>query len=490
MNAYYINYHMSPKRMIRILCFIFTVCLLTSCGAERRALESGSTPNVVVIFVDDMGYSDIGSYGATDYTTPHLDKMAREGVRFTDFYVSQPICSASRAALLTGSYSNRIGIHSAIGPSDTHGIHDNEVTLAELFKSKGYATAMYGKWHLGHHPIFLPTRHGFEEFYGIPYSNDMWPYEPVNPSRWEDLPTIEGEKVVGYNTDQTRFTTDFTNRAVAFIERNTAQGKSFFLYLAHPMPHTPISVSREREGHSGAGLYGDVIKEIDWSVGKVLEALQKAGHDEDTLVIFSSDNGPRLNFGNHAGSAKPLREGKATTFEGGVRVPFIARWPGMIPRGLEVSTPAMTIDVFPTLVGLLQANLPDHPIDGKSIWSLITGESSTPSQEAYYFYNRQNELHAIRSGKWKLHFPHTYRTMDGQELGKDGSPGKYDFTAEIGLALYNLESDIAEAHDLSGQYPDIVERLSRLADAKREELGDALTGVIGTDLREPGRIVN
>ena len=475
--------------MMRTFCLAFMLCALIACEAQQQqAVVPPSTPNVVIIFVDDMGYADIGSYGATAYTTPHLDRMAHEGVRFTDFYVSQPVCSASRAALLTGTYSNRIGIHGALGPRNTHGIHDTEVTLAELFKSKGYATAIYGKWHLGHHPPFLPTRHGFDDFYGIPYSNDMWPYHPENPEHWGDLPTIEGEEIVGYNTDQSRFTTDFTNRAVAFIERSVAQETPFFVYLAHPMPHVPLFVSEEREGHSEAGLYGDVIKEIDWSVGQVLETLRQAGIDEQTLVIFTSDNGPWLSYGNHAGSAGPLREGKGTAWDGGVRVPFIARWPGRLPEGLEVSTPAMTIDVFPTLAERIQADLPDHPIDGKSMWSLMTGESTASPQEAYYFYYRHNELHAMRSGKWKLQFPHTYRTMIGQEPGKDGMPGNYDYAAETGLALYDLESDIAESHDLSSQFPDVVERLSRMADAKRAELGDRLTGVTGTGVREPGRV--
>ncbi len=467
---------------------VFFLLALTACGTAQEAATPPSLPNVVVIFVDDMGYADLGAYGATAYTTPHLDRMAAEGVRFTDFYVSQPVCSASRAALLTGAYSNRIGIHGALGPKNTHGIHDDEVTLGELFQSKGYATAMYGKWHLGHHPVFLPTRHGFDDYYGIPYSNDMWPNHPENPEAWSDLPTIEGEEIVGYNTDQSRFTTDFTNRAVAFIERSAAQDRPFFLYLAHPMPHVPLFVSEEREGHSEAGLFGDVIKEIDWSVGQVVAALQEAGVENNTLVLFASDNGPWLSYGNHAGSAHPLREGKGTAFDGGVRVPFIAKWPGVIPEGRTVTTPAMTIDVFPTLAGLIEAPLPAHPIDGQSIWPLLTGESTTSPQPAYYFWYRQNELHAMRSGKWKLQFPHTYRSMIGQTPGQDGMPGKYDYTPEIGLALFDLENDIGEEHDVSAQFPEVVERLTRLADAKRAELGDKLTGVVGTGVREPGRV--
>ena len=473
--------------MTRALSLLLLLALSIACEAPPQEQAPSPTPNVVIIFIDDMGYADIGSYGATAYTTPYLDAMAEEGVRFTDFYVSQAVCSASRAALLTGTYSNRIGIHGALGPSNTHGIHDDEVTLAELFKSKGYATAIYGKWHLGHHPTFLPTRHGFDDFYGIPYSNDMWPFHPENPEAWGNLPTIEGEETVGLNTDQTRFTTDFTDRAVAFIRAQAEQETPFFLYLAHPMPHVPLFVAEEREGHSGAGLYGDVIKEIDWSVGQVVDALKQAGIDDNTLVLFASDNGPWLSYGNHAGSALPLREGKGTAFEGGVRVPFLARWPGTLPQGLEVSTPAMTIDIFPTLAALIGADLPEHPIDGRPIWSLMTGETTTSPHEAYFFYYRRNELHAMRSGKWKLHFPHTYRSMVGQEMGGDGIPGKYNYGAEIGLALYDLDADIGESNNLAAEYPEVVAQLTQLAEAKRMELGDALTGIEGTGTRAPGQ---
>lgn len=475
--------------MQRISSFmIAALVLLSGCEAPPPTVSPPAAPNVVIIFVDDMGYADIGAYGATAYSTPHLDQMALEGVRFTDFYVSQPVCSASRTALLTGMYSNRLGIHGALGPGNTHGLHADEVTLAELFRSKAYATAIYGKWHLGHHAPFLPTRHGFDDLYGIPYSNDMWPFHPENPEAWGDLPTLEGEAVVGYNTDQTRFTTDFTERGVAFIEQSVAAGTPFFLYLAHPMPHVPLFVSEEREGHSGAGLYGDVIKEIDWSVGQILAALETAGVDDETLVLFASDNGPWLSYGNHAGTAGPLREGKGTVFEGGVRVPFLARWPGVLPVGTTVHTPAMTIDVFPTLAELIDADLPPHGLDGKSIWPLLTGESTTSPQEAYYFYYHRNELQGLRSGRWKLHFPHGYRTMEGQAPGKDGLPGTYDYSARTGLELYDLDADLSETTNVADQHPDVVARLTALADSMRADLGDALTGVEGTGQREPGRV--
>ncbi len=456
--------------------------LLGACAQVEPSL-----PNVVLIYADDLGYADIGSFGASDYATPNLDRMAEEGVRLTSFYVSQAVCSASRASLLTGAYANRIGLHGALGPSNTHGIHADEVTLGELFQSRGYATAVYGKWHLGHHEPFLPTRNGFDDYYGIPYSNDMWPFHPESPHAWGDLPTIDGETIVGYNTDQSRFTTDFTERSVAFIRQNAAAATPFFLYLAHPMPHVPLFVSDERSGKSGAGLYGDVIHEIDWSVGEIMRSLEETGVAQNTLILFASDNGPWLSYGNHAGLAGPLREGKGTAFEGGVRVPFLAMWPKKLPQGLVLDTPAMNIDVFPTLAGLIGAELPPHPIDGKDIWPLLAGQTTTSPQEAYYFWYRTSELHAVRSGRWKLQFPHTYRTMRGQAPGKDGVPGKYDM-ASIDLELFDLETDIGESQNVAADYPDVVARLTALADRKRSLLGDRLSGIEGSETREPGRI--
>lgn len=456
--------------------------LLGACAQVQPNL-----PNVVLIYADDLGYADIGSFGASDYATPNLDRMAEEGVRLTSFYVSQAVCSASRASLLTGAYANRIGLHGALGPSNTHGIHADEVTLGELFQSRGYATAVYGKWHLGHHEPFLPTRNGFDDYYGIPYSNDMWPFHPESPHAWGDLPTIDGETIVGYNTDQSRFTTDFTERSVAFIRQNAAAATPFFLYLAHPMPHVPLFVSDERSGKGGAGLYGDVIHEIDWSAGEIMRSLEETGVAHNTLVLFASDNGPWLSYGNHAGLAGPLREGKGTAFEGGVRVPFLAMWPEELPQGLVVNTPAMNIDVFPTLAGLIGAELPPHPIDGKDIWPLLAGQTTTSPQEAYYFWYRTNELHAVRSGKWKLQFPHTYRTMRGRAPGRDGIPGKYDM-ASIGLELFDLETDIGESQNVAADYPDVVARLTALADRQRSLLGDRLSGMEGSETREPGRV--
>lgn len=445
-------------------------------------------PNVILVFADDLGYADLSSFGASAYQTPNLDQLAQEGARFSSFYVSQPICTASRAAILTGAYSNRIGMNGALGPNSQIGLNASETTLGELFKRNGYRTAIYGKWHLGKLPDFHPNRHGFDDFYGIPYSNDMWPFHPETPENWPDLPLYDGEEIIAYNPDQTRFTTDFTARSIDFIEQSVAEDAPFFLYLAHPMPHVPLFVSTEREGLSGAGLYGDVIREIDWSMGELVRTLEASGVAENTLIIFTSDNGPWLSYGNHAGSALPFREGKGTVFEGGVRVPFIARWPESIPAGLEVDTPAMTIDLFPTLAEVLGDNRTDLSIDGRSIYGLLTGTKQNPAHEAYFFYYRQNELQAMRSENWKLHFPHSYRTMENRAPGLDGIPGVYNYEVEVGLELYNLAEDISEQRNVADQNPQVVQRLSALADQMRQELGDSLTGISGSASREPGRV--
>lgn len=426
-------------------------------------------PNIVIIFTDDQGYSDLGCFGAHDIKTPNLDQMAIEGVRFTNFYVAQAVCGASRAGLLTGCYPNRIGLLGAPGPHSRHGIHSNEMTIAELLKQKNYATAIYGKWHLGHLPPFLPTQNGFDEYFGLPYSNDMWPKHPEQSQDYPDLPLMENEKIIEYNPDQTQLTTRYTERAVNFIENNKTH--PFFLYVAHNMPHVPLFVSEKFKGKSERGLYGDVIMEIDWSVGEILQALERNHLSEKTLIIFASDNGPWLSYGDHAGRKEPLREGKGTVWEGGVRVPCIMRWTDKIPSHLVCDEPVMTIDILPTIASLTGIRLPTHPIDGLDIWPLMKGKSNTSSpHDALYFY-WDNRLQAIRSGRWKLHFPHPYRTMEGQIIGSGGLPGKYTQN-EIGLALFDLENDVGESTDVAAQHPDVVKKLQALAEKIREELGD------------------
>jgi arylsulfatase A len=455
-------------------------------------------PNIVIIFTDDQGYGDVGVYGATGFTTPNLDSLAADGVRFTSFYVAQPVCSASRAALLTGCYPNRIGITGALGPRSEHGIHGRETTLGELCKSRGYATAIFGKWHLGHHPCFLPTRHGFDEYYGTPYSNDMWPLHPdyadLPPDSakrkrgYPDLPLFEDERIVNPRVtaeDQARFTTELTQRAVDFIQRN--QDHPFFLYVPHPMPHVPLFVSDKFKGKSQQGLYGDVMMEIDWSVGEILEALRRCRIEDNTLVVFTSDNGPWLSYGNHAGSIGPLREGKGTTWEGGVRVPCIMRWPDRMPAGHVCDEPVMTIDILPTIAGLIGAELPHHKIDGKSIWPLMSGQAgATSPHDVLYFYYHQNDLEALRAGQWKLVLPHKYRSLTGRP-GRDGKPAGYTHPT-CRLELYDLKRDIGEQHNVIGQHPQLVKRLQALAERARDDLGDNLTDRKGKNARPAGKV--
>jgi arylsulfatase len=456
---------------------------LAACPAGAADTQATRPPNVVIVYADDLGYGDLGCYGAKGIATPNLDRMAREGVRFTDFYVAQAVCSASRAALLTGCYPNRIGILGALGPAAKHGISRGEKTLAEVLKPRDYATAIYGKWHLGHLPQFLPTRHGFDDYFGLPYSNDMWPGHPTNKT-FPDLPLIEGEKVVETNPDQSRLTSRYTEHAVRFIERN--RDRPFFLYVAHAMPHVPIHVSAKFKGTSQRGLYGDVIQEIDWSVGEILAALKKQGQDERTLVLFASDNGPWLPYGEHAGSAGPLREGKGSTWEGGVREPCVARWPGKIPAGTVCREPVMTIDVLPTVARLAGAELPAHKIDGLDVWPLFAGEAGARSpHEAFYFY-WDRELQAVRSGPWKLHFPHKYRTLAGKPGGQAGKPAPTVET-ETPLALYDLTNDVGESTNVAAQHPGVVARLQALAEKARADLGDSATGQAGSGTRPAGK---
>ena len=468
------------------------LCLLTLCFS-LSPIFAAKPPNVVVIFMDDMGYADIGPFGAKAYPTPHLDRMAKEGRKFTDFYVTQAVCSASRAGLLTGCYNVRLGILGAQGPRSTHGIHADEVTLAEICKQKGYATACFGKWHLGHHKKFLPKQHGFAEYFGIPYSNDMWPYHPgvrhlpmaERLKRWPHLPLIDGNAVINptlTGKDQEELTTQLTERAVTFIEKN--KDRPFFVYVPHPMVHVPLYVSDKFRGKSKAGLFGDVMMEVDWSVGQILETLRKHKLDKNTLVIFTSDNGPWLSYGDHAGSAAPLREGKGTMFDGGCRESTLMWWPGTIPAGSECNTPAMTIDILPTVAELIGAKLPKHKLDGKSIVNLLKGTSDKSPHEAYYFYYG-NQLQAIRMGKWKLHFPHGYRTMAGKPGGKDGIPTRYS-QSRIGLSLFDLEKDIGETTDVKDKHPAVVNRMKNLADAMRADLGDR--NGRGKGHRQPGRL--
>ena len=468
-------------RGIVVLALAILLSIQATSGAERP-------PNVVVVFIDDMGYADIGPFGVEGIDTPHLDRMARQGRVFSDFYVTQAVCSASRAGLLTGCYNVRVGILGALGPSAKHGINQDEVTLAEICKQKGYATACYGKWHLGHHEQFLPMQHGFDDYFGLPYSNDMWPFHPTAGNRFPELPLINKNQVVNANVtgkDQEQLTTQYTERAVQFIDKNKDQ--PFFLYVPHSMVHVPLYVSEKFKGKSERGLFGDVVMEIDWSVGEILTALKRNRIDDNTLVIFTADNGPWLSYGDHAGSSGPFREGKGTMFDGGCREPTVMRWPGKIPAGTTCAEPAMTIDILPTVANLIGAELPKHKIDGKNIWPLIAGEENASSpHEAYYFYYG-SQLQAMRMGPWKLHFPHNYRSLNGRPGGTKGIPVSYSQN-KIGLSLFNLEDDPSESTDVAANNREVVQRMQTLAATMRKDLGDA--GKKGAGARAAGRLAN
>jgi arylsulfatase A len=476
---------MTPKTRQALLWTFAGLAMIV----PRPTIAAETPPNVVVIFCDDLGYADVGCYGAKGYATPNIDRMAREGVRFTDFYVTTPVCSASRSSLLTGCYPERVGIRGALGPKSKVGLSHGETTLAEMLKAKGYATGMAGKWHLGARPSQRPTRHGFDSFLGIPYSGDMWPHHPERPKDYPALPLYDGDATAIADVqpeDQPTFTGRFADRAVAFIREN--RDRPFFFYLAPNMPHVPLFASAKYRGTTERGLFGDVIAEIDGAVGSIFRTLEETGLDRNTLVIFSSDNGPWLSYGDHAGSAGPLREGKGTCFEGGIREPFLARWPGRIPAGTVCREPAATVDVLPTIAALVGAPPSSLPIDGNDIRPLLFGEPGARSpHDALFFHYGPGQLQAMRSGRWKLLFPHTARTMLGQGPGKGGVPGKYR-DLPVGLELYDLEADPGETTNVATQHPDVVRSLQAKADAFRGELGDTLTKRVGTAIRPADQV--
>lgn len=411
------------------------------------------TPNFVIVWTDDQGYQDLGCYGSPDIATPNLDQMAAEGVRFTDFYAAAPICSPSRAALMTGCYPPRTGVTRVLFPNDDTGLSRDYATIAEVLKKQDYSTACIGKWHLGHKPEFLPTRRGFDYYFGIPYSNDM-PIDPearladdivlresatVDTIRSGsggkcDAPLMRNEEVIEYPVEQSTLTQRYTSEAVDFIIRN--RERPFFLYLPHTMPHVPLAASPQFAGKSKRGLYGDVIEEIDWSMGRIMETLKELQLDENTLVLFTSDNGPWLAYTEEGGCAKPLRDGKFTTYEGGMREPCIAWWPETIPAGTVCSEVASTMDLMPTLAKLAGAPLPEgQAVDGKDIFPLLT-EPGAESPHAAFCYFAGDRAESVRCGKWKL------------RQARDQQP-----------ELYNLEEDMGETTNLASDMPKLVSRL-------------------------------
>lgn len=483
------------KNFLLYIAVIFLHLLLVTKSNGQSVKSSQSLPNIVLIYMDDMGYGDVDAYGGIDYITPNIDHLAAEGMRFTNFYAAQPICTASRAAILTGCYPNRIGIFGALHPNSKIGISDKEETIAEMLRQKGYTTAIFGKWHLGDAKKFLPLQHGFDEYVGLPYSNDMWPVNfdgtpAVSTGKYKvpPLPLIEGNKTIGYIRnlkDQSMLTTLYTEKAIDFINRH--KKKPFFLYLAHSMVHIPIAVSDKFKGKSKQGLFGDVMMEIDWSVGEVMKALKENGLEKNTVVIFTSDNGPWLRFGKHAGSAGGLREGKGTTWEGGQREPAIIRWPGVVPAGTICNKLSSNIDILPTIAAITNAPLPKNKIDGLSILALLKGETKANPRDHLFYYFGKNNLEAVREGHWKLVLPHTYRSEEGEMPGTNGYPGKMH-DAKTELALYDLRRDPGERYDVKEQNPEVVERLQKLVEEAREDLGDDLTGRPGKNRRPPGEL--
>lgn len=483
----------------------FSAALLLLSAVLAHAQPVIEKPNVILIVADDMGYGDAACYGSPAIRTPNLDRMAEEGTKFTSFYVAQAVCTASRAALMTGCYPNRVGMQGALNHTSKEGIHLDELLMPEVFKKQGYATAAHGKWHLGTVMSFHPCRRGFDEFWGIPYSNDNSKYHPSLAAEMPPLPLYEDERVVETDPDQSQFTRRITEKSVSFIRRN--KDKPFFLYVPHIMPHVPIFASERFKGRSPHGLYADVVEELDWSVGMILEALKQTGLEEKTLVVFFSDNGPFLSYGNHAGSAAPLREGKLTSYEGGVRVPCLMRWPGHVPAGREMDTLITAMDLLPTFIQWLGAEAPARKIDGRDIGGILLGQEGAASPHEVFAYYAGRELQAVRSGDWKLHFAHPYITPY-ETPGRDGKPSNWENMKPAAitqsgiegiatrhgyrverqeLALYNLRADIGETTDVSAAHPDVVERLKKLAEPIRAQLGDALTGTAATEARPQGR---
>lgn len=478
--------------MTKAATFLFSLLMFGFIHAQPRKGEL-EKPNIIIINMDDMGYGDTEPYGATGYATPNFNRLAKEGMRFTHFYAAQAVCSPSRAALLTGCYPNRIGMSGgALMPWSTKAINTSEETIASLLNQSGYVTGMLGKWHLGHKPPFLPLHFGFDSFYGIPYSHDMWPvdYEgkPItDTSNWRmkfpPLPVLDGDKQVATITSleqQSMLTTALTEKAEQFIVKNKSH--PFFLYLAHPMPHVPLAVSKNFDGKTGSGLFGDVISEIDWSVGKVLDLLDKTGLSSQTLLIVTSDNGPWLSFGNHAGSSGGLREGKGTAWDGGTRIPCFIRWPGKVAAGATCSQLLTQMDILPTIMAAANAVMPKQKIDGINFLPLLTGRSTAGPREVFYVYYDVNNLKLVRYKNWELVLPHQSQAYSQGTPGKDGKPGPTPIT-DVPMALYDLTHDPGTVYDVQKQYPEIVAEILKYAEKAREDLGDDLTKRTGKNIR-------
>lgn len=435
------------------MALLFLICS----SLMISAATSVEPPNFILILADDLGYADIGCFGSKHHRTPNIDKLASEGIRFTDFYVTSGVCTPSRSSLMTGCYPRRVNMHKdhangwVLFPRSRKGLHNTEVTIAEVLKSAGYATAIVGKWHLGDQPPFLPTRQGFDSYFGIPYSNDMGWTDRKNKN-YPPLPVLRNETVIEQEPDQRYLTQRYTHEAITFIKAN--KDRPFFLYLPHTMPHWPQYSSEHFAGKSQNGKWGDAVEEIDWSTGLILDQLMQLGIDDRTLVVFLSDNGGAI---HHGAVNKPLKGGKGSTFEGGQRVCCVARWPQQIPAGAVCTELATSMDMLPTIAGLAGTTPPeDRKIDGHDIWPLLSGVPNAKSPyEAFYYYFRET-LECVRQGKWKLRLT---------------APRKKP-TPQFQNQLFDLDNDIGETTDVADQHPNIVERLLQLAGVARADLGD------------------
>ncbi|GAB4152437.1 MAG: sulfatase [Planctomycetaceae bacterium] len=461
----------------------FLAAILLAMGMmnlSARAAEKSRKPNFIIIFCDDLGYNDVGPFGSTKHRTPNIDQLAKEGRKFTNFYVTSGVCSPSRASLMTGCYPKRVGLHEnekggwVLFPGNKRGLNPSEITIAEVLKGNGYKTACIGKWHLGDQPVFLPTRQGFDEYFGIPFSNDMG-QTARRRKFYPKLPLMRNEKVIETEPDQRYLTQRYTKEAIQFITKN--KDKPFFLYLPHTMPHWPQFASENFAGKSANGKWGDAVEEIDWSTGEIMKTLKSLGIDENTVVCFLSDNGGAT---RHGASNKPLRGGKGSTWEGGHRVPFIIRYPKTIPAGSVCHELATSMDLMPTFAKMSGTSAPtDRIIDGKNIQSLFLAKKNAKTPyEAYYYYFR-GQLQAVRSGDWKLFV--AQRNVR-RKKGKKVLPRKFEPT------LYNLKSDIGESNNIAKDHPDVVKRLLALAEKAREDLGDGNRP--GANTRKPGHVEN
>ncbi|RPA68589.1 DUF229 domain-containing protein [Cyclobacteriaceae bacterium YHN15] len=426
---------------------ILISCLLLACGTDKGDEIQSQLPNIVFIFTDDLGYGDLGCFGATDIATPNIDRIAAEGIKFTSFMSASPVCSPSRAGLLTGRMPQRMGINAVFFPESLSGMDPEEITIAEILKEKGYRTGIVGKWHLGHLEKFLPLNQGFDEYFGIPYSNDM-----------TSVVYMRDNDVEEYKVDQRYTTRTYTEESLKFID--SVDDQPFYLYLAHNMPHVPIYASPEFEGTSNRGLYGDVIQEIDWSVGEILKKLEEKGILENTLIVFSSDNGPWLVMEDHGGSAGPLREGKQFTFEGGVRVPTVAMWKGKIDPGQVYEQLATQMDWFPTFCHIVGAEVPqDREIDGKDL-SAVLFENGSREGDTFLYYMLSSQ-EGYREGDWKIKRPYA---------GYAGSRGMKKVDAHDTL-LFNLKADPGETTNLMKENPEKTAQMMRAMELAVKQLG-------------------